>query len=189
MVAYLSESTSLESDVTIAVPMLASTSASIWGTWRTRCSPHTNVGPHRRPPCARAIDFPSSQSLEAGSIPEEYNQCVFVRYYTMRLRKWMFPKVIRAGAGPHDLGPGDNRGDALPKLASQSDAELTTSGDEDLGGQWNPATDDSGYEPDIVVRNTPYVWFLLNPSISVLTFAVRMRNMIVGTSLRITYSR
>lgn len=101
----------------------------------------------------------------------------------------MFPKVIRAGAGPHDLGPGDNRGDALPKLASQSDAELTTSGDEDLGGQWNPATDDSGYEPDIVVRNTPYVWFLLNPSISVLTFAVRMRNMIVGTSLRITYSR
>ena len=71
----------------------------------------------------------------------------------------LFPKVIRAGAGPHDLGPGDNTGDALPELMVQSDAELTTSDDEDYGGQLALVTDDTGLRPDIVIRNTPHVWF------------------------------
>ena len=69
----------------------------------------------------------------------------------------MFPKVIRAGAGPHDLGSGDNGGDAFPELTAQSDVEPAMDSDEGLGGQWSTATDDAGFEPDIVVRNTPYV--------------------------------
>ena len=60
----------------------------------------------------------------------------------------LFPKVIRAGAGPHDLGPGDNAGDTSPELTVQPDTE--------------PA-DDADLEPDIVIRNTPYVWFLMCP--------------------------
>jgi len=59
----------------------------------------------------------------------------------------MFPRVIRAGAGSHDLGSGDNRGDTFPELTVESDADLTMTNDED----------DTGDEPDIVVRNTPYV--------------------------------
>ena len=69
----------------------------------------------------------------------------------------MFPKVIRAGAGPHDLGSGDNRGDTFPELTVHSDAESAMDADEDPGGQWSLDTDDAGSEPDIVVRNTPYV--------------------------------
>jgi hypothetical protein len=162
MAAYSNEGVSLESGCTINVPMVASASASIWGTWHTRCSTHTNHGPQqcRPPPRGQAVhDSLPSQSVETGSVPSEFNQCVFIRYYTMRSRKGMpmFPKVIRAGAGPHDLGSGDNGGDAFPKLTVQSDAEPTMDGDEGLGNQWNLATDDAGFEPDIVVRNTPYV--------------------------------
>jgi hypothetical protein len=69
----------------------------------------------------------------------------------------MFPKVIRAGAGPHDLGPGDNKGGTFPELTVQSSAELAMDNDEDLGGQWGLDTDDAGSEQDIIVRNTPYV--------------------------------
>ena len=68
----------------------------------------------------------------------------------------LFPKVIRAGAGPHDLGPGNNTGDTLPELMVQSDAEPTMS-DEDYGKQWALVTDDTGLRPGVVVRNTPYV--------------------------------
>lgn len=107
----------------------------------------------------------------------------------MRLRKLMFPKVIRAGAGPHDLGSGDNRGDAFPELTVQFDAEPTTSGDEDLGEEWDPITDDTDSGPDAVVRNTPLVCFLPCPFILFMTLAPRMRDMIAGVPLRIMYSR
>ena len=60
----------------------------------------------------------------------------------------MFPKVIRAGAGPHDLGPGDNAGGAFPELAVQPDVE---------------PTDDTDLELDVVIRNTPDVCFLPHP--------------------------
>lgn len=35
----------VDSDATIIAPMLISASASLWGTWRTRHTPHTNHGP------------------------------------------------------------------------------------------------------------------------------------------------
>ena len=158
MAAYSYEDTSVESDLTVAVPMLVSASASLWGTWRTRYTPHTNYGPQEcaPPPPDQAVGTSSLQSAEP--IPSTFNQCVFIRYYTMRSRGplALFPKVIRAGAGPHDLGPGDNAGDAFPELMVQSDAEPMMS-DEDYGERWAPVTDDAGLRPDIVVRNTPYV--------------------------------
>ena len=157
MVAYSNESASLESDLSIAVPILASASASLWGTWRTRCSPHTNYGPQQcnPPPLQPAVD---SQPVDARSVPNEFNQCVFIRYYTMRSRKWFFPRAIRAAAGPHDLGPGDNIGDTFPELAVWTDAEPTTSS-EDFGGQWGLTADATDFESDVVVRNTSYVGF------------------------------
>ena len=193
MVAYSNESTSVESDLTIAVPMLASASATLWGTWRTRCSPHTNYGPQEcsPPPPGRAINFPSLQSAEASRIPSEFNQCVFIRYWTMRMRGRLalFPKVIRAGAGPHDLGPGDNAGNTFSELMVQSDAEPTMSDNEDYGGQWAPTADDTGLEPGTVIRNTPHVWFLPCAFVSALNFAFRTTNMTAGALLQIMYSR
>ena len=97
----------------------------------------------------------------------------------MRSRKWMLPKVIRAGAGPHNLGSGDNKGGAFPELTLQPETELTMVNDED----------DNDDEPDIVVRNTPYVRSLPCPFISALIFAFRTKSMIAGLPLQITYSR
>ena len=161
MVAYSHEGTSLESDLTITVPALASASASLWGTWHTRCSPHTNYGPQEYGPISlgRTTELPSPQSTEAETIPTEFNQCVFIRYFTMRWSMAIFPKVIRAGAGPHDLGSGDNTSDAFQKLTIQPDAGHSAGSDDDLEGQPGPSTDDDGSKPKIVVHNIPSVLF------------------------------
>ena len=164
MVAYSYERTSRKGQMTFTVPTLASASASARVTWNARPSPHTNYGPQQLdpPPRQRAIDSSSPQPSDT-SVSDEFNQCVFVRYYTMRPRiepLGLFPKIIKAGAGPHDLGSGDDKGEAFPELMVQSDAETTTSGDEDLGGEWGPTTDDIDSKPLTVVRNTPYVRFL-----------------------------
>ena len=190
MVAYSNEDASLESDFTVDVPALASASGSVWGTWRARCSPHTNHGPQQcSPPFhERAIDYPSSQLVDPSNVPDGFNQCVFIRYYTMRRRKWIFPKVIRAGAGPHNTGPGDNKGDRFPELTVRSDVEPATNSNEDLRGQWDPTTDGLKPELCVVVHNTPYVWFLPCPFVSALIFGFRTMNMTTGVLLQITYS-
>ena len=54
--------------------------------------------------------------------------------------------VIRAAAGPHDLGPGDNKGNTFSELMAQPNIK-----DED----------DTDLEPDIVIHNTPSVWLVL----------------------------
>ena len=138
MVAYSYEDASLVSDVTMTVPMFASASASLWGTWRTRYSPHTNCGPQDCIPPEQATDISSLQLAEEGTIPGAFNQYVFIRYYTVRKRLGFIPQVIRAGAGPHDLGPGDNTGGTFPDLTVQPDPESAD---------------------DTVIRNTPDVWF------------------------------
>ena len=160
MVAYSYEDTSIESDLAIAAPMLVSASASLWGTWRTRYTPHTNYGPQEcAPPLEQAIDTSSLQLAEPGIILSTFNQCVFIRYYTMRSRGpfGLFPEVIQAGAGPHDLGPGDNTRVTFPELMVQPDVEPSMSDSEDYEGQLVPTTGDTGVEPGIVIRNTPYV--------------------------------
>ena len=145
MAAYSNVGTSLKSDLKIGVPMVASGSAAFWGKWYTRHSPHTNYGPQECIPPERVI----APSLRLEGTPEclnEYNQCVFIRYYTMRMRLKFFPQVIQAAAGPHDLGPGDNTGGAFPDLVVQSNAESTPSDDE-------PGEDGEG----VVIHNTPSV--------------------------------
>ena len=105
----------------------------------------------------------------------------------MRWRKWILPKVIRGGAGPHDLGSGD--GDTLPELMTRVSVESTTGGYEDLEGQWDTTADDTDPEPGVVIHNTSYVWFLQCTSIHALNFVLRVKSMTTGTPLRITYSR
>ena len=160
IVAYSNDDASLEADVTISVPSLASTSAGVWGTWRARCSPHTNHGPQEYSPLqsGRAIESPP-QHAEAVNIPNGFNQCVFIRYYTMKPRKLFFPpKIIRAAAGPHDLGSGDSRGDAqVPELMVQVDM----GGGEGLGEPQDHTMDGSSSdEMDVVTDSTPTVGLL-----------------------------
>ena len=94
MAAYSHKDASSESDVT--VPMFGSASASTWGTWRARGPLHTNYGPEEPIPPERAVPGFSSLQLAEAKIPSGFNQCVFIRYYTIRKRLGI-PRVIRAG--------------------------------------------------------------------------------------------
>ena len=125
MMAYSNNGDNLRSEFTTSAPIVASASA--WGTWRTEGLVHTNCGP-------QLCHSPSSTQTAGPTSPgdngtettlEEYNQCVFVRYYTMRKRA-LFPRVMKAAAGPHDLGRGahddeESAAETQPDSRSSSD--------------------------------------------------------------------
>ena len=175
MATYSNEGASVRSNRTLSIPMFGSSSASYWGTWRTKRTPHTNYGPQQCRPPSRT-DLVSLQSGDTENLPGEFNQCVFIRYYTMRFK--LFPRVIRAGAGPHDLGSGERREDTIPELAMHSGS--AGGDDEVFGRQWGPTAGENSPELDIVVHNTHEVWFLPCPFVSALICTFRMKNMTTG---------
>ena len=134
MMAYSTNSTHLSSEFSTSVPLLASASVSAWGTWRTQGLVHTNCGPQTcsPPSSSDTPDTHPSDSIEVDGTPNEYNQCVFIRYYTMRKRVLMFPKVIKAAAGPHNLSSGDNYDETPPELTVQS-GSLSDNGSDSTG--------------------------------------------------------
>jgi len=153
MIAYSNNSTQLSSEFNTSVPLLASASASAWGTWNTQGLVHTNCGPQlcSPPSSPDALDLYHSGSIQIDATPNEYNQCVFIRYYTMRRRALMFPKVIKAGAGPHDFGSGKNDDETFPELTVQfkspdSDAGSDSSGDSTTDYSSSITSYDSGLE-------------------------------------------
>jgi hypothetical protein len=158
MMAYSNNGVNLTSEFTTSVPMAASASISAWGTWRTDGLVHTNCGPQMccPPTLTQTTDITPSDNGETDTVPDEYNQCVFVRYYTMRKRALVFPMVIRAAAGPHDLGPGGREDEELLEEAqSDSDSDSDT-----VSTLWEEdSDDDSGSdtsidsESDIVIHN------------------------------------
>ena len=94
-----------------------------WGMWRTPGVVRTNCGPQpSRPP---------SGNRHTETVSDEYHQCVFIRYYTVRKRLGI-PRVLKAAAGPHNLGPGGRD-------------------DEDCDTSSATGVDP---EPDIVIHNT-----------------------------------
>ena len=69
-------------------------------------------------------------SILGSAIPEEHNQCIFIRYYTMR-KKIFIPRLLKAGAGPHQLPDGDTGNDGTEEVdvgSSDSDDELVEVG-------------------------------------------------------------
>lgn len=102
-VAYSDNKTSMECEFSTTLPAVASTSVSLWGSWHTSGLVHTNCGPDFTRPRHGSDDCPAPGS----EIPDEYTQCVFIRYYTIRKRVF-FPTVLKAGAGPHRLPKGDD---------------------------------------------------------------------------------
>ena len=160
MMAYSNSGVSMSSEFTTSIPMIASASASAWGMWRTEGLVHTNCGPQScRPPSpTHTTDLTPSGNNDAGTMPGEYNHCVFVRYYTMRKRALVFPAVIKAAAGPHDLGSGGRDDEELPEVEAQYNDSDSGSDiwDGDRENDRGPVTEvDSGR--DIVDRNTIYV--------------------------------
>ena len=170
MMAYLNNDVRLKSEFTASVPGVASVSASAWGTWRTEGLVHTNCGPQLclPPASTQTTDLTFSGVSHTEPISEEYNQCVFVRYYTMRKRPLLVPKLIKAGAGPHDLGSGDRDNEEPPlevQYDSDSDEAMLSDGEEDDGESSFTRTDS---DPDAVSHNTTSVrprilLFILSP--------------------------
>ena len=137
MIAYANNHVRLRSEFTMSVPMVGSASASAWGTWRTEGLVHTNCGPQlcRPPSPTQTTDLTPSDSAYTVTIPDGYNQCVFVRYFTIRKRALIFPTVIRAAAGPHDLGPGGRDDEESLQLEMRSDSNSGDHGALDEGDE------------------------------------------------------
>jgi len=94
MLAYPDNQTRLECKFSEAtVPGIASTPASAWGSWRTQGLAYTSCGPH---PTRESHSSPSENPALGSGIPDEYTQCVFIRYYVGKISRFPIP----AGAGP-----------------------------------------------------------------------------------------
>ena len=165
MMSYSNNGVRLKSEFTASIPGVASASVSAWGTWRTEGLVHTNCGPQlcRPPSSTQATDSTSSDNSRTEVVLDEYNQCVFVRYYTVRKRPLLVPKVIRASAGPHDLGPGDRDDEESPlevKSGSDSGSDITSSLFDDDGNDDRGSATSIDSEPGVVIHNTTAVRLL-----------------------------
>ena len=160
-IAYSDNQTRMECKFSATAPAVASASASVWGSWRAGGLVHTNCGPYHVP--AIRGDGSSSEGTALGSgIPDGYNQCVFIRYYTIR-RRFLIPTVIKAGAGPHQLPKPDPRGDGAAEEELQS-----SSGDDSTGVDYS----ETGSRPDVVdevIHNVPLVCPDLHSHLPILT--------------------
>ena len=138
MIAYSENGTTLFSRFTASAPHLATASASVWGTWHTEGLVHTNCGPQlcAPPSPSDTLELPPPDTAQIDVTPNEFNQCVFIRYYTIRRKALSFPKLVKAGAGPHDLGPGNNHDETLPELTAQ----LSLDSDDGYDSGGNPTT-------------------------------------------------
>ena len=131
-----------------------------WGAWDiSEGAVDTNCGPQPlRPPSAtRSVDLVSRVNSPSETGSNDYNQCVFVRYYTVR-KKLGIPRVMKAAAGPHDLGPGGSRDKESPlevECSSDPGSDMVSILFDNDGGN-----DDTGSvtsidsEPELVVHNT-----------------------------------
>jgi len=147
MISYSNDGDDMTAEFTISAPGVAFP----WGKWRAPGVVYTNCGPQpRRPP---------SGDSHTETVSDEYNQCVFVRYYTMRKRLG-FPMFMKAAAGPHDLGPGGrDDGESPLEMEPNSDSDSGS----DTSSLFDDLVDDSSSvasvdsEPDIVIHNTTLV--------------------------------
>jgi len=145
------------SEFTTSPPGIASSFP--WGTWHTTGSVHTNCGPQLRSPpsSAQAMDSTPSDNNRTETVSDEYNQCVFVRYYTVRKRLGI-PRVIKAAAGPRDLGPGYRDNEEAP-LEAQYDSDPGSGTVSSLLDDRSSVTSMDS-ESDIVIHNTTAVRYL-----------------------------
>ena len=120
--AYSDNQTRMKCEFSATDPSISSTSVSLWGSWRTQGLVHTKCGPHPSP--TRRGRGPREDSALKSEIPDEFNQCIFIRYYTIRRRNH-FPKVLKTWAGPHqrsrDESEGDDTGGAVDVIPDYFD--------------------------------------------------------------------
>lgn len=109
-ISYSDNQTTMECDFSMGTPDVDSVSLSVWGSWHTRGSVHTTCGPDELV-STRGAQRTAESSISDSVVPGEYDQCVFVRYYTIR-KRFFIPVLLKAGAGPHQLPKGNTRSDS-----------------------------------------------------------------------------
>ena len=164
MMSYSNDDFNVTSEFMISA--LEDAFASAWGTWHTTGFVFTNCGPQLccPPASTQAVDLTRSgeNNTEAGS--EWYDQCVFVRYYTVRKRLGI-PRIIRAGAGPHDPGTGSREDGESSKVEARSPSDSGSDVapslyDNDEDGDSSSVTSAES-ESDTIMHNTAFVRFRL----------------------------
>ena len=160
MMSYDDDDGDLRSEFTTSVP--GDPSASAWGTWYITGFIHTNCGPQLRfsPSSIQTMVSVASGSNDTGHVSDEYDQCVFVRYYTMRKRLGI-PKIIKAGAGPHDPGSGDRKDGGSPAVEAQSpsnsSSDILSSFCDDDGDNDRSSVTSIESEPETIIHTTTAV--------------------------------
>ena len=162
--AMMSYSNDDDDDLEARFTTSAPGAPSPWGAWDTPGVVHTNCGPQplRPPPTTQTADPAPSGSSHIETVSDEYHQCVFVRYYTVRKRLGI-PRVIKAAAGPHDLGPGGSHDGGSPlemEYSSDSGSDIAQILFDDDGDNDNSSVTSIGSEPETVVHNTTPVRYL-----------------------------
>ena len=158
MMSYSNDDDDLGCEFTTSA--LGEASASVWGTWHTVGPVHTNCGPQLHSfPSPQIMDAVVSNVSNAATISDEYDQCVFIRYYAMRKRLGI-PKVIKAGAGPHDLGPRDHQGGRSQLEArspSDSGSDIVNGLCRNCGDNDKSSVTSVESDPNTVIHNTTAV--------------------------------
>ena len=153
--------THMECEFSVGAPAAGSASRSAWGSWSTPGLVHTNCGPTQDHTRTRMIQDADESSVPGSAIQEDHNQCVFVRYYTIRTRLFV-PLLLKAGAGPHQLPKENTReddvGTAAVEISDDDDDD-----DDDLAGLDYLETGPN------VVHNVPLVSEEHCPHLSLLT--------------------
>lgn len=156
MLCYSNDDYNLGCEFTASAPGTAPD----WGTWKKTGLVYTNHGPQpRRPSSVRTENLTSSGDDNTELVSDEYNQSVFIRYFTMRKRLGV-PRIIKAGAGPHDPGRRGRDDDESSFEApyssdteSDTEAGLFESGEEDDGCSVTSLETES----DILIHNVTAV--------------------------------
>ena len=124
-IAYSDSQTHMLCEFSVKAPTVGSASLSAWGTWRTPSFVHKNCGPTEGSIQGNPNQESEGSTISGSTIPEGRNQCVFIRYYT--IRKILFvPRVLKAGAGPHQLpkgNPGSDDAEAVVVEISDDDSD------------------------------------------------------------------
>ena len=132
-----------------------------WGTWvSTKPIYQCHSPPLSLPSYKQAVGSTESDNGLAESDSDEYNQCIFVRYYSLRPRRFLFPKIIKAAAGPHDPGARGHDGEgSLLQAQYDSDSGSRTSSDSSDGDWDNIASSDTSVDSgsDAVIHNPTIV--------------------------------
>ena len=141
--------------------MVGTASTSAWGTWHTEGLVRANCGPQSwHPPSPTQVTGPTpSGNNNTETVPDEYNQCIFVRCYTMRRRTLVFPTVIRT-AGPHDLGPGScyDKKSTAETHDSDSGSDTVSNSLDDYRDDDRSSVTNIDAESDIVIHNITVVY-------------------------------